>query len=65
MSTVRLELTSEEAAKLRQLVDGCLADLRGEIRHTDNRAFRQMLKQDEAFLRSLLARLEAKELKAA
>ncbi len=61
---VCIELTSEEAEKLHQLIESCLADLRDEIRHTDKKGFRAVLKSEEAFLRKLLQHLEGEGVKA-
>jgi hypothetical protein len=54
---MNLELTDDEAAMLRSLLDGAMRNIRSEISHTDKTSFRRGLKEDEASLRSLLDRL--------
>lgn len=54
---VRLELTPEEAEVLQKILSIFLSDLRMEIADTDSWEFRQTLKEQEEFLKSLLARL--------
>lgn len=58
---IRLELTEEEAERLRDLCDVALSDLRMEIAGTDSMEFRERLKQDAGFLRSLIHRLSGAE----
>jgi hypothetical protein len=55
---VQITLTPTEAATLREALDSYLSDLRAEIRETDNRDFREHLKQREAFVKKLMKRLE-------
>jgi hypothetical protein len=55
----RLELTEDEAGRLRMLCESSLSDLRMEIAGTGNLDFREKLKEDEAFLRSLIERLSS------
>jgi hypothetical protein len=56
----QFELSPEEAAVLRDALDGYLSDLRMEIADTDRMAFREELKRQEAILRRLLERLPSK-----
>jgi hypothetical protein len=53
----KLELTGPEAELLRELAEEWLADLRGEIGHTDSKDYRETLKRKESLLRDLLERL--------
>jgi hypothetical protein len=55
---IRIELTEDEADRLRMLCETSLSDLRMEIAGTDNQDFRDGLKKDAAFLKSLIERLE-------
>jgi hypothetical protein len=41
---MQVELTDDEAAALRDLLDAHLGDLSAEISHTDNPAFRRLLR---------------------
>jgi hypothetical protein len=54
---VRLELSNDDAEKLRVLCQQNLSDLRMEIAGTDRVDFREELKLDKAFLEGLIARL--------
>jgi hypothetical protein len=54
---IRLELTEEEAERLRDLCDVALSDLRMEIAGTDSMEFRERLKQDAGFLKSLIEQI--------
>jgi hypothetical protein len=54
---IRLDLTDDEAERLRALCTETLSDLRMEIVGTDSLDFREGLKKDAAFLRRLLERL--------
>jgi hypothetical protein len=56
---VTLDLTPEEAEQLRFTLTSYLTDLRGEIRDTDTRSFREQLKEREVFIRKLLHSLPA------
>lgn len=56
---IRIELTDEEAARLRDVCEDYLADLRAEIAGTESHDFREELKAQEAFLKGLMARLGA------
>lgn len=53
----RIELSDDDTLLLREICEGALTDLRGEIVHTDSLIFREGLKHKEAFLKDLLARL--------
>ncbi len=55
----KLELTVAEADLLQEIVGEWLVDLRVEIGHTDNPAYRDGLKRQEALLRDILDRLGA------
>jgi len=59
ITVTRIELTVDEATRLRMLCETSLSDLRMEIAGTDNLDFREKLKEDAAFLKSLIARLTA------
>lgn len=50
---------SKEMDLLMGILDHRLEDLRREIHHTDSRAFRAELKEDEALIRGLLVKLKA------
>ena len=54
---VRIELTNEEAARLRDVCEDYVSDLRAEIAGTESHAFREELKAQEAFLKGLMERL--------
>jgi LPS O-antigen subunit length determinant protein (WzzB/FepE family) len=54
---VTLTLTAEEAEQLHFILTSYLTDLRGEIRKTDVRTFRDQLQAREAFIRTLLQQL--------
>jgi hypothetical protein len=54
---IRLELTDDEAERLRALCQEDLSDLRMEIAGTERQEFRDELKTTKAFLESLIARL--------
>jgi hypothetical protein len=55
---MRLELTAEEAETLREILSAHLADLRMEVASTDSMAFRERLKETEAVLKTLIAKLD-------
>ncbi len=57
---VQLTLTTEEAETLREVLDSYLSNLRMEIADTDAMEFREKLKEQEASLKRVLQRLEAK-----
>ncbi len=54
---VQIELTSEEAETLREILLFYLSELRMEIADTDSLDFREPLKKKEEFLKELLQRL--------
>jgi hypothetical protein len=54
---MELTLTHQEAELLHDLLDRALMDLRQEIQHTDRKAFKANLKNEEAQLRAILDRL--------
>ena len=56
---MNLELTSEEAEALRDLVRQRLTELDREINHTDRREFKHQLQQLDRTLEQILARLSA------
>lgn len=58
---IQIELTSEKAEMLREIISTYLSDLRMEIAGTENMDFREELKKKEEFLKQLLPRLEKEE----
>ena len=52
-------LTQKETAVLREVLVDCFSTLRMEIRHTDNRGFRENLKGKEEIVKSFIQRLDA------
>ncbi|MGE5443480.1 MAG: hypothetical protein ACM3SR_02635 [Ignavibacteriales bacterium] len=58
---IQIELTSEKAEMLREIISTYLSDLRMEIADTENMNFRENLKKKEEFLNELLQRLEKGE----
>lgn len=56
---IRLELTPEEAALLREIIADDLSDLRMEITDTDSMDYRTELRLREALFNRLLQQLEA------
>ena len=58
---IQIELTSEKAVMLREIISTYLSDLRMEIAGTENMNFREELKKKEEFLKELLPRLEKGE----
>ena len=56
-SMATVTLSDEEAALLKDILDGYLSDLRMEIADTDSLDFREMLKKRKAFLGRLLEQL--------
>ena len=55
---IRLELTAQEAAHLRDLLDVAVADLSPEIAGTDNPEYRAGLRDRREYLRSIRAKIE-------
>jgi hypothetical protein len=56
---IRLELTLEEAALLREMLTAHLADFRRQVAGTENPAFRHTLQRRQDFLEEFLRRLPA------
>ncbi len=54
-----LELTSEEAKSLQEVLERYLPDLRAEAADTDDKEFKKFLKVREAFMKDLIKRLQA------
>jgi len=54
---VRIEMNSEEAGMLHEILEEYVSDLRMEIAATDSRDFREALKKREEFLKNLLQKL--------
>ena len=55
---VHLELTEDEALLVKEMLDGRWQELLKEIRHTDHREFRDLLKARVASLEHVLAQLD-------
>ena len=53
----RIEITSEEAAELRSILDDYLSDLRMEIVDTEDHNFRLGLKKRKELIEKLLSQL--------
>ena len=56
--SVELQLDQEDATLLRSVLAGRLSELRSEVVHTERYGLRVTLKDEEARIRSMLARLE-------
>lgn len=56
-SDTTLALTDDEVTALASLIKDKLGDLAGEVYKTEDYDYRQELKQHEALLRSILAKL--------
>lgn len=56
---MELYLDSRDTELMTDLLERRLQDLRREIHHTDTAAFRDRLKDEEARLQALLAKLKA------
>jgi hypothetical protein len=56
---MRIELTDEQAADLRDLLQGALGDLSSEIAATDNFEYREGLRARRASLQGVLGLLDA------
>lgn len=54
---MRLELTTDEASLLAEVLDSVLSELSDDIAHTDTRDYRDGLKQRRATLREIRTRL--------
>ena len=55
----RIELTTEEAQTLGEILESYLSDLRMEIAATENREWRGAMKERELFIKGMLSRLVA------
>ncbi len=55
---VRIEVTPEDAEKLRSILDDYLSDLRMEIVDTEDHDFRLMLKERKDLVERLLGQLK-------
>ncbi len=55
----RIELTTEEAQTLSEILESYLSDLRMEIAATENRDWRGIMKEREIFIKDVLGRLAA------
>jgi hypothetical protein len=56
---MQIEISAEERELLVQILERNLSETRVEVRHTDDRSFRDRLHGEEARLRELLGRLRA------
>jgi hypothetical protein len=54
---VTIELSETEGALLRDMIEVQARELQHEMHHTDDRGFRQLLRQKEALLEHLLQQL--------
>lgn len=54
---LQLDLTLDEARVLQDALQCFLSDLRVEVRNTDNREYKEALKQNEAHLKKVLNHL--------
>ncbi|MBU1669873.1 MAG: hypothetical protein KKF41_11525 [Actinobacteria bacterium] len=59
MSTI--DLSPEELAQAREILEGCLGDLRAEISDTDSSSFKEQLRDRKALLESVIEKLTAAE----
>ena len=57
---ITIELQAEEAAILGKVLASSLSQLHDEIAHTDNRDYRESLKQERTRIRDILERLPAR-----
>lgn len=55
---IHLDLTPDERDDFRDVIENVLTELRMEIAHTDNRDFRDQLKQRQAVLAKVLLAVE-------
>jgi hypothetical protein len=53
-----IEMSREEIQILISLLESSIADIRGEIRDTDNREYRLMLQGREAIMKKIFSDLE-------
>ena len=54
---MKIELTNEQAAELRELLQGALGDLSSEIADTDNPSYRDGLRARRVLLEGVLTQL--------
>jgi hypothetical protein len=54
----KLDLTREEEKMLLSLLERYYPNLRREVVNTDDREFRRSLKEQEAFMKSIIERLQ-------
>ena len=52
-----IELDSEEASLIKELLEAALAEIKAEIHHTETSRFRKMLHEKQDRIRALLERL--------
>ncbi len=50
---IHVDLTTDQVDLLQQVLESSLQELRDEIRHTDSRNYRDLLKTQESSLRQL------------
>jgi hypothetical protein len=56
---MHVDLTTEEAATLKELLTDCIPDLKREIARADDRHFRHQLVQREELCERLITRLDS------
>ena len=54
---MHIDITSEEAGMLKEVLETYLSDLRMEISSTDKMSFREEMKEKEDFLKRLIQKL--------
>jgi hypothetical protein len=54
---IHLPLTNEETQILSNVIECCITELRGEIKHTDSYEFKNELKQRRELLANLLQKV--------
>jgi hypothetical protein len=57
---INFDMTKDEAAIVRNVLERYLNHLQVEINHTDRREFRDALKKRETFLKGIIDRLKTK-----
>lgn len=55
---LQLELNNQEQETLAQVLKSFLSELRTEISHTDRKAYREQLKDQDQTVRQILGRVE-------
>jgi hypothetical protein len=55
---LQMQLSTEEALLLREILESYLGDVRDEVHHTDSFEYRDELKHKEATLKKLLQQLQ-------